>query len=141
MMCDYDYAKRQKENPMNKAPNPKVRKTYVVSYVDDFLFVKQIYCQTYRQAQKEQARVRKEGHYRNHISYWIDGAEMLRLARLGFEYDQKKGKAVLMKHYPRKFIKMVDAMLQEERDVRFLDYRNFKTSDDVVAFHNRKRAE
>lgn len=118
---------------------PKVRKTYVVSYVNESGYLKQIYTQSYQQAQRESARLQKNGVKHRHISYWIDGSESLRLARLGYSYDPKKKKAVKMKRYPRKFLKTVDAMSQERRDELFLDYRKYKTSDDVVARYRKKK--
>ena len=121
-----------------KKAAPKARKTYVVSYLNGSGYLKQIYCQSYQEAQKESAKLGRAGHKHRHISYWIDGSESLRLARLGYTYDPKKKKAVKMKHYPKKFLKTVDSMSPERRDGLYLDYRKFRTSDDVVAYYKKK---
>lgn len=118
---------------------PKARKTFVVSFLNKDGYLKQIYCPTYQEARKAQGKLRKTGTRHTHLSYWIDGAEALRLARLGYSYDPKKKKVVRMKHYPRKFIKTVDSMSPERRDELYLDYRNFKTSDDVVAHYAKRK--
>ena len=118
---------------------PKARKTYVVSYLNENGYLKQIYCPSYPEARKEAARLGKKGYKHRHVSYWIDGAEALRLARLGYSYDPKKKKAVKMKHYPRKFLRTVDSMSPERRDELYLDYRKFRTSDDVVAHYQSKK--
>lgn len=117
----------------------KVRKTYVVSYLDDNAFIKQNYFQSYNEARHNEAELRRQGRKHTYTSYFIDGAELLRLARLGYDYDPKRKQAVKMKHYQRKFIQVVDNMPQERRDQLFLDYRNFKTSDDVIVFQQRNR--
>ncbi len=116
---------------------PKARKTYVVTYLNQNGYQKQIYCQSYNEARKESARLRKAGFKYRHVSYWIDGAEAVRLARLGYSYDPRRKKAIRMKHYPRKFVQAVDAMDPRRRDELYLDYRNFRTSDDVIAHYER----
>lgn len=118
---------------------PKARKTFVVNYVNQNGFQKQIYCRNYNEAQKESAKLRKEGIRHRHISSWIDGAEVVRLARLGYEYDNKKKRTVKMKHHPQKFLQEVDSMPKERRDQLFLDYRKFKTSDDLIAFYKKRK--
>ena len=118
---------------------PKARKTYVVSYLTESGYLKQIYCPTYIEAKKEAGRLGKKGYKHRHVSYWIDGAEALRLARLGYQYDPKKKKAVKMKHYPRKFLKTIDSMDPERRDELYLDYRKFRTSDDVISHYQTKK--
>lgn len=118
---------------------PKVRKTYVVNYLDHEFHLKQEYRQTYQQAKHARFELAKNGFIRSSITWWIDGAEMLRLARLGYTYDREKNRAVKMKHFPRKFLKEVDAMSEERRNELYLDYRNFKNSDDVIAFYQKTK--
>ncbi len=128
--------KKAKTKTAQKAP--KARKTYVVSYLNEKGYLKQVYCQSFNDAQKESAKLRRKGFKHRHVSYWIDGAETLRLARMGYTYDPKKKKTVKMKHYPKKFIQTVDSMPKERRDQLYLDYRNFRTSDDVIDHFKKK---
>jgi hypothetical protein len=111
------------------------RKTYVVSFYNEYGHYQQEYFQNKRKAQR---RANQLGISRGkaNLSYWIDGAEMIRLARLGYIYDGSTGR-VKTSQYAAKFIEEVDKMPKKVRDGKFLDYRKFKNIDDVLEFHRR----
>lgn len=109
----------------------KPRITYVVSYYDDLGNYRQEYFQNKRKAQ---TRAREIG--KANLSHWIDGAEMIRLARAGLVYDSSLGIARPSCHAAA-FVEEVDSLPREMREAMFLDYRKFRSIDDVIAFHSR----
>ncbi len=114
------------------------RKTYVVSFYDADGHYAQEYYQNRRVAVKRANQLGlKRG--KANLSYWIDGAEMVRLARLGYRYNSRTDSVVKSRN-AKGFIQEVDAMPASKRESMFLDYRNFRTSDDVVAYHSRAKA-
>lgn len=122
---------------MSRAPYPRARKTYVVSFYDGNGHYRQEYFQNKKKAESRANKLGiKKG--KANLSYWIDGAEMVRLARRGYVYDSSLGRAKPSKH-ARAFVREVDSLPKKERQARFLDYRKFKNIDDVVAFHERNK--
>lgn len=120
-----------------KKAAPKARKTYVVTYFDSNGHYRQEYFQNKRKAE---SRSRKLGVAKGkaHLSFWIDGAEMIRLARRGYVYDSRTDSVVRSRNV-KGFVKEVDAMPRSKRESMFLDYRKFRNTDDVIAFHEKKR--
>ena len=116
---------------------PKARKTYVVSFYDGQGHYRQEYFQNRKKAQ---SRANQLGIKRGkaNLSFWIDGAEMIRLARKGYVYDSSLGRAKPSKH-AKAFVEEVDSLPKSVRQAKFLDYRRFKNIDDVLAFHSRNR--
>ena len=113
----------------------KARKTYVVSFYDEKGKYSQEYFQNKKQAHKRMRRLKVCG-----LSYWIDGAEMIRLARLGYIYDSSTDSCKPSEH-AAEFIREIDAMDAHARDSKFLDYRRFRTLDDVVKYHEESRVQ
>ena len=113
------------------------RKTYVVSFYDGKGHYRQEYYQNRRTAQvRANSLGLRQG--KANLSFWIDGAEMVRLARLGYVYDASIG-SIKESVHAKAFIAEVDALPKKEREARFLDYRRFKTIDDVLRFHERNK--
>ena len=116
---------------------PKARKTYVVSYYDEFGRYDQEYFQNKRKAQsRANALGIKKG--KAHLSHWIDGAEMIRLARLGYVYEAKID-GVRKSKYAKSFVDEIDSLPKNVVEAKFLDYRKFKNLDDVLEFHKSHR--
>ena len=113
------------------------RKTYVVSFYDEQGHYRQEYYQNQRVAQKR-ARDLGISKGKANLSHWIDGAEMIRLARLGYVYDSSSETVKHSKH-ANGFIEEIDKMSPKQREAKFLDYRKFKTIDDVMKFHQAHR--
>ena len=120
-----------------RKPTPKVRKTYVLAFYGANGQYRQAYFQNRDEALRVQGRMRATGKATN-LSFWIDGAEMVRLARLGYRYDSRTDSVVRSRN-AKGFVKEVDAMPKSKRESMFLDYRKFRTSDDVVKFHQSHR--
>ena len=116
---------------------PHARKTYVLSFYNEHGNYTQRYFQNRKEALVEQAHMRKDGKA-CFLSFWIDGAEMVRLARLGYRYDSKTDSVVRSRN-AKGFAQEVDAMPTSKRESMFLDYRKFKTSEDVIKFHIERR--
>lgn len=113
---------------------PKVRKTFVLNYIND----KGHYKQEYFQSRQEAMEAKKKKSKKNHpvITSWVDSAESLRLARLGYTYDSNKDKAVkpssaYKRRNLRDYVKWIDSMSPEEKKRNVVDYRNFKNSDEL----------
>ena len=111
----------------------KARKTYVVSFYDEKGHYSQEYFQNKKQAHKRMHELKS-----CNLSHWIDGAEMIRLARLGYVYDSSTDSCKPSKH-ASEFIKEVDSLPKSVRDSKFLDYRKFRTMDDVIKYHRAMR--
>lgn len=111
---------------------PKARKTYVLAFYDNHGQYRQAYFQNRKEALHVQRNMRACGKAA-HLFFWIDGSEMVRLARLGYRYDSRTDKTVKSRN-AKGFYEEVMAMPEKKRRAMFLDYRNFKTSGDVVKF-------
>jgi len=116
---------------------PKVRKTYVLAFYGANGQYRQAYFQNRDEALRAEGKMKAAGKP-THLTFWIDGAEMIRLARLGYDYDPKTDKAVKSRS-AKGFVQDVDAMPKAKRDSMFFDYRKFRTSDDVVKYHQSMR--
>lgn len=116
---------------------PNVRKTYVLAFYGANGQYRQAYFQNRDEALRAQGRMTATGKASN-LSFWIDGAEMVRLARLGYRYDSRTDSVVKSRN-AKGFVQEVDAMPKAKRDSMFLDYRKFRTSDDVVKYHQSMR--
>ena len=116
---------------------PKARKTYVVNYYDGYGRYFQEYFQNKKQAQRRANQLGMDKG-KAHLSHWIDGVEMIRLARLGYTYDSSVGKVRKSKH-AKSFVDEIDSLPKNVVESKFLDYRMFKNLDDVLEFHKSHR--
>lgn len=121
---------------MKRTRTPKARKTYVCAFYGINGYYTQRYFQNHKEALKFQASMKRKKEPCN-LTYWIDGAEMVRLARLGYVYDSELDKCVRSRN-TEGFVQEVDAMPENKRNTMFMDYRKFKTLEQVLQYREEK---
>lgn len=121
-------------NKTIKLVTTKIRKTFILNYIND----KGYYTEEYFQSHKEAVEAMKKKSKKNDpdIKVSIDKAEELRLARLGYAYDSKTGKAVMpSSSYARKclrdHVKWADSLSPEMKKDIIFDYRDFKSPNEI----------